>query len=205
MKKNWGPQKIVVTGGPSAGKTTLTEILKREFRSIVEVVPESATILFSGGLPRGEEIQDRTFQQKVIYQLQVEIERYFAATMKNRILVCDRGTLDGLAYWPKNKSSFWKELNTTEATEIRRYDWVIHLDTTMPESYASTSVRKESWADAKKINQRILKAWGNHPQRIIIPNSRDFSVKLKDAIELIRLIRAGASCDEIHKKFKQGC
>jgi len=201
MKRKSHPTKIVITGGPSAGKTTLTEILRREFKKTVEVVPESATILFKGGIPRGEEALDKIFQQRAIYHLQTELENYFASTMKDRILVCDRGTLDGLAYWPKTWASFWKELKTSHSAELKRYDWVIHLNTTMSESYAPTDIRTESWDEALKINQRILKAWEKHPNRIVIPNSRDFSKKLQDAIEIIHLIQNGYSCDEVCRRL----
>lgn len=197
MTKKQRPGKIVITGGPSAGKTTLTEILRREFRSIIEVVPESASILFSGGLPRGEDSRDKVFQQKVIYGLQVEMEKYFSENVKRRFLVCDRGTLDGLAYWPGSKPSFWKALKTTETKEIQRYDWVIHLDTAASGHYATSQVRREVWEEAQRINQLIIKAWSKHPQRIIIPNSQDFSKKLQEAIQILKLIQQGQSCSKI--------
>lgn len=189
--------KIVITGGPSAGKTTLTEILKREFSSLIDIVPESASILFRGGLPRGDGVQDRIFQQKVIYQLQVEIEGYFEAISNKKILVCDRGTLDGLAYWPGSVPSFWKLLKTDQEKEIARYDWVIHLDTAASKDYTRSHVRKEDWTLASNINLRILQAWKSHPRRIVIPNNTDFSKKLSEAIQIIRLIQEGRSCEDI--------
>jgi len=43
--------------------------------------------------------------------------------------LCDRGTLDGVAYWPDNESEFYKGLSTTRQTECAKYLAVIHLNT----------------------------------------------------------------------------
>ncbi|NDI06057.1 MAG: hypothetical protein EBY58_07285 [Rhodobacteraceae bacterium] len=44
--------KIVLTGGPGGGKTTAADLFRRELGEKVVVVPEAATMLFSGGFPR---------------------------------------------------------------------------------------------------------------------------------------------------------
>ena len=45
-------KKIVLTGGPCAGKTTLTQVIAKAFPKHIVIVPESASLLFSGGFPR---------------------------------------------------------------------------------------------------------------------------------------------------------
>ena len=44
--------KLVLTGGPSGGKTTLAQALMREMADQLIVVPEAASILYGGGWPR---------------------------------------------------------------------------------------------------------------------------------------------------------
>lgn len=44
-------KKIVLTGGPCAGKTTVLNVLKQEFAGQILVIPEAATLLLSGGFP----------------------------------------------------------------------------------------------------------------------------------------------------------
>ncbi|MDB4538236.1 AAA family ATPase [Akkermansiaceae bacterium] len=45
-------RRIVITGGPGGGKTTAADFFRREIGEQVLIVPEAATILFSGGFPR---------------------------------------------------------------------------------------------------------------------------------------------------------
>lgn len=181
--------KIVVTGGPSAGKTTLIETLFREFKNQIAIVPEAASILFKGGIPRGETIDEKIFRQRAIYFLQKELEDFMCKHGCGKIVLCDRGSLDALAYWPKNsKKTFFQELKTTESAELKRYDWVIHLDTASEPDYQLTSIRTEQHRTALELNNKIKRAWEKHPRRIVIPNSTDFSHKLQQAINFIKTL-----------------
>jgi DNA helicase TIP49 (TBP-interacting protein) len=47
------PYRVVLTGGPGAGKTAVLEVIRRALCRHVHVLPESAGILFGGGFPRG--------------------------------------------------------------------------------------------------------------------------------------------------------
>jgi predicted ATPase len=42
-------RRIVLTGGPGAGKTATLEMIKHAFCEHVRVLPEAATIVFGGG------------------------------------------------------------------------------------------------------------------------------------------------------------
>lgn len=44
--------RIVLTGGPGGGKTTAADLYRREIGDQVVVVPEAATLLYTGGFPR---------------------------------------------------------------------------------------------------------------------------------------------------------
>jgi len=48
------PRLVVLTGGPGAGKTAVLELIRKSFCEHILVLPESASILFSGGFIRGE-------------------------------------------------------------------------------------------------------------------------------------------------------
>lgn len=48
------PRRIVLTGGPGAGKTAVLEMMRKTLCEHVVVVPESAGIVFGGGFPRGD-------------------------------------------------------------------------------------------------------------------------------------------------------
>lgn len=105
--------KIVVTGGPGGGKTTALDLFQRELVDKVATVPESATLLFSGGVQRSNDKEIVKSTQKAIYQLQTNIEEIFSLQHPNQTLICDRGTLDGLAYWPNSERSFFENIESS--------------------------------------------------------------------------------------------
>ncbi|MGZ3742517.1 MAG: ATP/GTP-binding protein [Pseudobdellovibrionaceae bacterium] len=195
--------KITVTGGPSGGKTTLIEALQREMGKTVSVVPESASILYRGGFPRLKSHNGLVHTQKAIYYTQKELEDLISIEHQTQLLVCDRGSMDALAYWPGSPQSFFKVIHSTPEKEYSRYDWVLHLDTASAEHYdLSNPLRTESFAEAHLLNQRILDAWGMHPQRIRISEKKDFLAKMATAYGVIKAILKGEDLLTIRKTFE---
>lgn len=191
--------KLVLTGGPSAGKTTLARALLKQYAQQVAIVPEAASIMFAGGWPRRTNPDGRKHQQRAIYYLQRELESLIESESPGRLLVCDRGSLDGLAYWPASDDGFLKDLNTNLDYEYGRYDFVLHLDTA-PASYydVSNPLRSESFDEAWALNQKIKAAWSKHPHHIVIDgNAEDFMEKMRRALAVVRLILDGKSHSEI--------
>ena len=45
-------KRIVLTGGPGAGKTAVLELVRQHFCEHVHVLREAASVLFGGGFPR---------------------------------------------------------------------------------------------------------------------------------------------------------
>ena len=92
-------RRVVLTGGPGAGKTAILELVRQSFCEHVKILPESAGIVFGGGFPRDGRLEFRRAAQRAIFYVQRELEE--AADADNPALVlCDRGTVDGGAYWP---------------------------------------------------------------------------------------------------------
>lgn len=123
------PRLVVLTGGPGAGKTAVLEIVKRNFCEHVQVLPEAASIVFGGGFPRESSLAWRRAAQRAICRVQRELERGALEARSAAVVLCDRGTVDSLAYWPLDDSSFWPEVGSTLETELARYAAVIHLRT----------------------------------------------------------------------------
>src|SRR6187549_2463966 len=92
--------RIVLTGGPGGGKTTAADMFRREIGERVVIVPEAATILFQGGFPRSRQSCALKHAQTAIFHVQRRLEDVQAVQYPNRVLLCDRGTVDGAAYWP---------------------------------------------------------------------------------------------------------
>ncbi|HEX4926205.1 MAG TPA: ATP-binding protein [Bdellovibrionales bacterium] len=181
------PKLVVLTGGPGAGKTAVLEMLRRLVCAHVCILPEAAGVLFTGGFTRGSNMEQVKAAQRAIYHVQRELENIAIANDQFKTIVCDRGTLDGLAYWPNHDESFFKELGISREQELARYDKVIHLRTpTLKLGYNKQNPnRTETAEQASKIDERIVNAWSGHPNRHYVNNSHDFFEKAHVALELV--------------------
>jgi hypothetical protein len=101
-------------------------------------------------------------------------------------VLCDRGTLDGLAYWPGLPDEYFADLETTRERELARYASVIQLrPPSLEQGYRTNSVRYESPEQAAAIDARITDAWAGHRRHFIVESDANFLVKLRQTIELI--------------------
>lgn len=179
------PKRIVLTGGPGTGKTAVLELIRQAFCEHVAVLPEAAGILFGGGFPRDPHEVRRRAAQRAIYYVQRELEAS-AVAGQPAIILCDRGTVDGAAYWP-GPADMWPDVGTTLDAELRRYHAVIHLRTPPAASYnRDNPLRVESADDARAIDERIERAWQTHPRRFLIEPAEDFLGKAAKALDVLR-------------------
>ena len=82
-------KRIVFTGGPSGGKTSIIDMVLRRFGKKVVVVPEAATILYAGGFPRKPGPEPMRHIQRAIYYTVRELEDLTALTSEAPIALCD--------------------------------------------------------------------------------------------------------------------
>jgi predicted ATPase len=188
--------RIVLTGGPGGGKTTAADLMRREVGERIVIVPEAATMLFSGGFPRNEEVHARLSAQKAIYHVQRNLEDIHAALYPERILLCDRGTLDSVAYWPgQSDQDFYEVLSTTFQEEISRYDAVIFFETAAVGDLAiegGNPARTETLAEAVALDRRLQEIWREHPNYYFIPHEKSFFGKLQSGLaQLVELLNMG--------------
>jgi predicted ATPase len=179
-------RRIVVTGGPGAGKTAVLELMRHAFCRHVRILEEAAGIVFGGGFPREVSPASRRAAQRAIFHVQRELEAVADADGAATV-ICDRGTLDGLAYWP-GPGDLCAEVGTTAEQELARYAAVIHLRTpSETNGYDHTNpLRVETAAEALAIDQRIEQVWAAHPKRFVVPATSDFLEKAERAIEILR-------------------
>ena len=186
-----GARRIVLTGGPGAGKTAVLELVRKAFHTHVHVLPESAGILFGGGFPRGPELPLRRAAQRAIFYVQRELETTAELddpAQPAALVLCDRGTVDSLAYWP-GPGDLFASLGTTLEEQYARYAAVIHLRTPAPGEHGYNRLnplRVETPAEAAAIDERIARAWAMHPHRYEVAATRDFLAKAARAIDIIR-------------------
>jgi predicted ATPase len=181
-------RRVVLTGGPGAGKTAVLEVVRRHFCAHVAVLPEAASVVFGGGFPRAEGVPARKAAQRAIYRVQLELERMVLEERVAAVALCDRGTLDGLAYWPGPPEELFGDVATDLGAELSRYATVIHLRTPPTErGYDHRNpLRVESASEAARLDERIAAAWSRHPRRFFVESADDFLDKLAAAVSLIR-------------------
>ncbi|CAN5526568.1 hypothetical protein BH10BDE1_BH10BDE1_15110 [soil metagenome] len=192
---------IVITGGPGAGKTAVLEMAKKVFCEHVAILPEAASIIFGGGFWRLPSDPAKSAAQRAIFQVQKEMENLVLGERKWAVGLCDRGTLDGLAYWPGSPDSFWKESTSTIDSEYARYLAVIHLRSPTVElgyNYQNP-LRIESPLQAAEIDNRIAEIWKHHPRYEVIESSENFMTKAEATMKLI-VRNMPAGCDHSLKK-----
>ena len=180
-------RRVVITGGPGAGKTALLELARRMLCEHVVVLPEAASVVYGGGFPRRTIAQSRRAAQRAIFYVQDELEREELEQHTAGLILCDRGTVDGAAYWPGDAAELWRDVGTTLEEELARYAAVIHLRTPDASDYNHRNpLRIESAEEARRLDARIAEAWQAHPRRIFVDHDPNFLAKAQAAMQLIR-------------------
>lgn len=206
--------KIVITGGPCAGKTTGMSWIQNAFTErgyTVLFIPEIATELISGGVAPWTCGSNGEYQ-KCQLKLQMEKEKVFeyaARTMDSEkiLIVCDRGALDNKAYM--TDAEFAVAANYVGANEVELrdgYDAVFHLVTAAKGAQkfyttANNAARTETPEEAAALDDKLIAAWTGHPHLRIIDNAEGFEEKMKCLIKEIALFLGEPEPYEIERKY----
>ncbi len=134
------------------------------------VVPEAATQVYAALNTRWDrlDLEGRYDAQRRIYRLQIEQEDRIAREHPNHLLLLDRGTVDGAAYWPDGAEAYWRDLRTTVDRELSRYDAIIWLETAAAlgehfyDGDSSNTCRFEDAEGAIESGKLLQKLWGGH-------------------------------------------
>ncbi len=206
--------KIVITGGPCAGKTTGMGKIQKEFAKLgytVLFVPETATELITGGVAPWTLVSNEEYQ-KCQVSLQKRKEEIFerAATKMDAekiLIVCDRGVMDNRAYMNDEEfANVMGELGLHEVEERDRYDAIFHLTTAAKgalEAYtlSNNGARIETPEQAIEIDDLLIAAWTGHPHLRVIDNSTSFEGKLNRLVEEIAAFLGEPVPLEIERKY----
>ena len=197
-------KRIVLTGGPCAGKTTALVRIIEHFSSLgfkVFTVPEVPTLYSQGGWNYLTPNRQLYYEgERAILETQLALEDSFMrlaeTCTKPAFVVCDRGTMDISAYMTPE---MWKDITSkcnTCSNELRkRYDAVLHLVSAADgaEQYytvATNSTRYEQANEeglqiARDLDKKVNKAWTGHPHLRVINNHDDFDTKLRRVLKEI--------------------
>ena len=213
-------KKIVLTGGPCAGKTTAMVKVIEHFSSLgykVFTIPEVPTMFTQAGMNYLTSNKDFFFEgEKATFQTQINLEDSFqrmAETLQQPvIIVCDRGTMDISTYLTPD---FWhriiSEEGYTDAQLRDRYDAVLHLVsaadgaeqfyTTANNAQRLEKADEEGLKIARELDKKIVSAWKGHPHLRVINNHEDFNNKLNRVLKEISNVLAIPQPIEEERKY----
>ncbi len=185
---NHPTQLIVLTGGPGGGKTAILEYARKVFCEHIALLPEAASILFGGGFWRLNSDSARKAEQLAIYHVQNQMQKLVIGEDQWTLGLCDRGSLDSLAFWPGPESEFYKSIHSNRETEYAKFKAVIHLHSPSEEMGYNhqNPIRIESAEQAALIDQKIHEVWKHHPNYYLIDSTENFLDKLNKANQLIK-------------------
>jgi hypothetical protein len=175
--------------------------IRERFGEQVVTVPEAATLVMGSGFPppghpriacAGDEWL-RSFQAAILASQQA-LEDSFIQLARHcgvRLIVCDRGILDGAAYWPSGRAAFLNQFGLSLEDCFARYERVLHLPSlaqSHPHLYGPEGnlSRFEGVAEALRVEQAVRAAWEGHPGRIIVPGEMELQAKIAAVLEHIQ-------------------
>ena len=207
--------KIVLTGGPAAGKTTLISRILKEFKQDdgwrVITIPETATDLISGfGIkPFGNCLSMLEFQDYVVadqlHKEKLALKAAEAVPDPKVLVVYDRAILDDKAYITDEEfEQVISKFGLSTQTAMAKYDAVIHLVTCAKGAEFAynlgNAARTESLDHAVEMDDRTLLAWSAHPNLKIVNNELNFDRKMDRALrEIFRIVGRPEPMDKKHK------
>lgn len=192
-------KKIVLTGGPCAGKTTALVKIMEHFSSIgykVFIIPELPTLFLQAGMDYLTDNKDLFYEgEKATLEMQIALEDKFlqmAKSVKQPVLiVCDRGTMDISAYMnPVLWNQIISDAKMNNDMLRSRYDAVLHLVSAADgaEQFYTTATnnkRTEGIELARILDKKVIQAWSEHPHLRVINNHEDFETKLERVLQEI--------------------
>lgn len=210
------PKKIVLTGGPCAGKTTALARIVEHFSDLgfaVYTVPEAPTLFTNAGVNFLTSNQGLFYHSELkLMQFQLMMEDSICSIASRcgqpALVVCDRGAMDLRAYMTRE---MWQRILDglgTAPVELRdaRYDAVVHMATAAKgaEKYytlANNAARSESPELARAIDDRLIMAWTGHPHLRVVGNDCTFDEKMNRVLKEIAHVLGVPQPIEVERKY----
>lgn len=178
--------KVVLTGGPSSGKSTICQNLKDFFDTKIHICQEAATMLFRGGFPRVDDELGLIERQYAIFHVQKALANISQSVNPSaEIILFDRGLLDGLCYWPQSWDSYASKMQINIEDTKNDYDLVIQLGVAHSEDYQNSAFRPEDQQTSLNMEQKLIDIWKNHPNYHFIPYTLNWQDKIDSCLNLI--------------------
>jgi CYTH domain-containing protein/predicted ATPase len=206
--------KIVITGGPCAGKTkalaAITQFCQNIGRHPV-IIPEVATDLITSGLNPADPLFQELVVRKIRFEEQLRIDAAQAGHFPAPpVLIYDRGYNDCLAYTDIATFEAALQTNGIDTVQARdTYTGVIFLDSAAEGAepfytLSNNTARSETLEQARALNLRTKHAWSGTPHFKVIPNRPGvgFDEKITECLQALARFLGVPIPLEYERKFK---
>lgn len=213
-------KRIVLTGGPCAGKTTALVRIIEHFSNLgykIFTIPEVPTLFTQAGMNYLTDNKDFFYEgEKATLEIQLALEDKFyrLAETQNKpsVIICDRGCIDISVYMG---DAIWQDITTKMSTNTEmlrsRYDAVLHLVsaadgaeqfyTTANNAQRLEQANEEGLKIARDLDRKVLKAWTGHSHLRVIDNRTDFDQKMKRVLKEISNVLELPMPIEVERKY----
>lgn len=204
--------RIVLTGGPCAGKSTGLAVIEQKLKNLgyrVIVMEEMATTVLRSGITP---VDIGLKFQSLLVKLQIDKDKRYNEILDKidykTVILYDRGILDGQAYCTKIEfDNILKGAGLQPYEVMNHYDGVFHLVTAADgaEKFYTTennSVRTETPEQAREKDKQTLNCWIGHPHlRVINNKDKNFEQKMTKLLGEIMGLLGEPIPLEIERKF----
>jgi len=186
--------KVVFTGGPCSGKTTVLNNVKEKLQKTIFVKEVATRVIKKNGIPKTYDHLLRN--QKEIFTIQQKIEYNINKKFPDHLRVFDRGVLDGVPYFKGGAIEFQDFLKCRIQNLYKNYDFLIFFDSLaffnpqlFLEKKGSNPARFENLSQAVKTNKATYNIMKKHPGFIYLPPCLTLKDKIKTSIEILKILK----------------
>jgi hypothetical protein len=183
-------KKIVLTGAPSSGKSSVMKELKSLYKDEALLIPEGAVILLGGGFPAPShgDLEQISYFQQAILDVQAGLEFILPKqNPKAKFAVFDRGSLDGAGFWPPGPEDFLKKYGVDRKKEYAKFTDVLFLELPTPEMYGGMSeLRFHNYEQSLASQKHLENVWKDHPRFQKIAATVTAEEKIQAVIQKIK-------------------
>ncbi len=184
--------RIVVTGPPGSGKTSIVNMFRDEFSRVIQCVPEVATLAIVGLGVTPDKPENKVVYKSVflhlLYKLQIlvdHISEEVARDMGRKVVLMDKTLVDVVGHLPGKNKEYKELFHTTVEKDYKNYDLVLFLE--LPTRKVFNEIRKnnparsENYEASKRNGILYKKAWQGHPNIKYINNDSGWDGKVAQA------------------------
>jgi predicted ATPase len=171
--------KIVITGGPCCGKSTIIGALKdKGYNVLSETAREVINDLnLTGNMTRDDSISI----QREIWSRQIKKEK--AIDNSSELYFLDRGAVDTHGYYMHLTEKVPEDITTVP---VERYNVVFVLE---PIQFVKDDVRRENDAEASELHKRIVEAYKAQMYTIVNVPLISIEERLKIILTIVNNIK----------------